>query len=1051
MLSPGLYEQIINQALNSELSEIPEACKSVAPIDRAEASKVLAQYLADVVQKGLENLLDNGEGISAQIGLANQIVALIQNTTQEADFAALHVDQRAEQLLALLRQEDPRLAIGKTAANLDRPETSIARSSLFTGAIKEPQMYTELKKEIVSADRIDMLVSFIKWSGLRLLMEELREFTQNGGELRIITTSYMGATDLKAIEELRSLPNTQIKVSYDTKRTRLHAKTYVFYRNTGFTTAYVGSSNLSNAAISSGLEWNVKVTRRDLPETIDKIAATFESYWNASEFEYYSEGQKERLARALKAEKYFDSNNAALYTMDITPYSYQQEILDKLEAERTIRGYTRNLVVAATGTGKTVISALDYKRFCKQNPGKVCRLLFIAHREEILRQSLYTFRAVLKDANFGELFVGNYKPERIDHLFVSIQTFNSQDFTAKTASDFYNYIVVDEFHHAAAPTYQKLLSYYNPKILLGLTATPERMDKKSVLPYFYHRIAAEIRLPEAIDRKLLCPFQYFGVTDTVDLSRLKWSAGGYDKGELSNLYTLSGTVANRRADLVVNSLLRYVTDIDEVKGLGFCVSIEHAEFMCSYFNQRGIPSIFLTSKSTDEERTTAKSKLVSGEVRFIFVVDIYNEGVDIPEVNTVLFLRPTESLTIFLQQLGRGLRLAEGKDCLTVLDFIGQANKRYRFEDKFAALLSNTSRSVTREIKDGFVSAPKGCYIQLEKKAARYVLDNIRASYGNTAGLVSRVVSFTEDSGLELTLANFLDYYHLDPRAIYKFSSFSRLCARADVIEDFSEPMEDLLTKAFARLAVIDSRRWIRFLLELLPRLDNVDFAALGEREQRMLQMFYVTVWGKAAEDWAADEVLDNLYALSDSPVLLGELLSLLRYRYEQIDFIDEPVELGFNCPLDLHCTYTRDQLLVAMDFLKPATVREGVKWLPEKQLDVFFVTLNKADKDYSPTTMYKDYSINENLFHWQSQSTTAADSPTGQRYIHHRERGSKVLLFVREFKTDRISGGAEAYTFLGTANYVKHEGSRPMNITWKLDRPIPAKFLKKTNKLVVG
>ena len=1051
MLSPGLYEQIINQALNSELSEIPEACKSIAPIDRAEASKALAQYLADVVQKGMENLLDNGGDISAQIGLTNQIVTLIQNTTQEADFAALHVDQRAEQLLALLRQEDPRLAIGKTAANLDRPETSIARSSLFTGAIKEPQMYTELKKEIVSADRIDMLVSFIKWSGLRLLMEELREFTQNGGELRIITTSYMGATDLKAIEELRALPNTRIKVSYDTKRTRLHAKTYVFYRNTGFTTAYVGSSNLSNAAISSGLEWNVKVTRRDLPETIDKIAATFESYWNASEFEYYSEGQKERLARALKAEKYIDSNNAAIYTMDITPYSYQQEILDKLEAERTIRGYTRNLVVAATGTGKTVISALDYKRFRKQNPGKPRRLLFIAHREEILRQSLYTFRAVLKDANFGELFVGNYRPESIDHLFVSIQTFNSQDFTAKTASDFYDYIVVDEFHHAAAPTYQKLLSYYNPKILLGLTATPERMDGKSILPYFHHRIAAEIRLPEAIDRKLLCPFQYFGVTDTVDLSTLKWSAGGYDKGELSNLYTLSGTVANRRADLVVNSLLRYVTDIDEVKGLGFCVSIEHAEFMCRYFNQRGIPSIFLTGKSTDEERNTAKGKLVSGEIRFIFVVDIYNEGVDIPEVNTVLFLRPTESLTIFLQQLGRGLRLAEGKDCLTVLDFIGQANKRYRFEDKFAALLSNTSRSVTREIKDGFVSAPKGCYIQLEKKAARYILDNIRASYGNTAGLVSRVASFTEDSGLELTLANFLDYYHLDPRAIYKFSSFSRLCARADVIEDFSEPLEDLLTKALVRLAVIDSRRWIRFLLDLLPRLDDVDFAALSERERRMLQMFYVTVWGKAAEDWAADEVLDNLYALSDSSVLLGELLSLLRYRYEQIDFIDEPVELGFDCPLDLHCTYTRDQLLVAMDFLKPATVREGVKWLPEKQLDVFFVTLNKADKDYSPTTMYKDYSINESLFHWQSQSTTAADSPTGQRYIHHRERGSKVLLFVREFKTDRISGGAEAYTFLGTANYVKHEGSRPMNITWKLDRPIPAKFLKKTNKLVVG
>lgn len=1051
MLHNGLYEQVINNALSSELAEIPEARKAVAPIDKAEASKVLAQYLADVVQKGLDNVLDNGGDISAQIALTNQIVDLIQNTTREADFATLCVDRRAEQLLALLREADPRLAVGKTASDLSRPETSIAQSSLFTGAIHEPQMYTELKKEIVSADRIDMLVSFIKWSGLRLLMDELREFTENGGVLRIITTSYMGATDVKAIEELRQLPNTRIKVSYDTKRTRLHAKTYVFYRDTGFTTAYVGSSNLSNAAISSGLEWNVKATKNDLPETIDKIAATFESYWNSNEFEYYSEDQKERLARALKAEKYFDTNNADVYTMDITPYSYQQEILDKLEAERTVRGYTRNLVVAATGTGKTVISALDYKRFRKQNPGRPCRLLFVAHREEILKQSMYTFRAVLKDANFGEMFVGSYKPESIDNLFISIQTFNSQDFTAKTAPEFYDYIIVDEFHHAAAPTYQKLLSYYQPRILLGLTATPERMDGKSVLPYFNNRIAAEIRLPEAIDRKLLCPFQYFGVTDTVDLDTLKWSAGGYDKGELSRIYTMSGAMANRRADLVVSALLKYVTDIDEVKGLGFCVSVEHAEFMCRYFNEHHIPSMFLTGHSPEEERKNAKQRLVAGEVRFIFVVDIYNEGVDIPEVNTVLFLRPTESLTVFLQQLGRGLRLAEDKECLTVLDFIGQANKKYNFEDKFAALLSNTTRSVTREIKDGFIFVPKGCYIQLEKKAAKYILDNIRASYGNTAGLVSRVATFTEDSGLELTLANFLDYYHLDPRAIYKFCAFSRICARADAIEDFTEPLEDTLTKAFARLSVIDSRRWISFLLDILPRLDDVNFTAMTDVEQRMMQMFYITVWGKAAEAWDSEEVLDNLYALSDSTVLLGELMELLRYRFEQIDFIDEPVNLGFDCPLDLHCTYTRDQLLVAMDFMKPATVREGVKWLPDKQLDAFFVTLNKADKDYSPTTMYNDYSINETLFHWQSQSTTAADSPTGQRYIHHISKDSKVLLFVREFKFDRISGGAEAYTFLGTASYVTHTGSKPMNITWKLYRPIPAKYLKKTNKLVVG
>ena len=1049
MLHDGLYEQVISRELDSELAATDKLSQT-AHIDSAEAAKILSKYVAEIVEKGLENVKDNGGDLSSQVELVNRIVSTITSETHEPGFDSQSVAKRAEQLLALMDKQNSILAVNEKA-EIVRPETSIAMSSLFTGAVHEPQMYTELKKEIVSCNRIDMLVSFIKWSGLRLIMSELSEFTQKGGELRIITTAYMGATDVKAIEELRKLPNTKIKVSYNTKITRLHAKAYIFYRDTGYTTAYVGSSNLSNAALTSGLEWNTKITKKDLPETIDKVAATFEFYWNDKEFEYYDEGQCERLSKALRAEKYFDTNNPEMYTMDIMPYSYQQEILDKLEAEREVRGYTRNLVVAATGTGKTVISALDYKRFRKKNPDKPCRLLFVAHREEILRQSMYTFRAVLKDANFGELFVGNYKPESIDYLFLSVQTFNSQDFTEKTTPDLYDYIIVDEFHHAAAPTYQKLLSYYQPQILLGLTATPERMDGKSILPYFNHRIAAEIRLPEAINRKLLCPFQYFGVTDTVDLDQLKWASGGYDKTEMSNLYTISGTIAQRRADHVVSSLLKYVTDIDDVKGLGFCVTVAHAEFMSGYFNEHGIPSMFLTGKSPDEERKLAKDKLVKGEVRFIFVVDIYNEGVDIPEVNTVLFLRPTESLTIFLQQLGRGLRLAEDKECLTVLDFIGQANRKYNFEDKFAALLSNTSRSVTREIKDGFTSLPKGCYVQLEKKAAKYILDNIRASYGNSAGLVSRIASFEEDTGLTLNLENFLDYYHLDVRSLYKFDTFSRLCARADVIDDFNEPLEETMKKAFVRLATIDSRRLIRFLLDILPRLDDVDFDALSDSEKRMMQMLYVSIWLKTVDDWNSDEVLDNLYALSDCPVLLGEMLELLQYNYNHIDFIDEPVNLGFDCPLDLHCTYTRDQILVALDFMKPSTVREGVKWLPEKQTDVFFLTLNKADKDYSPTTMYNDYSINSELFHWQSQSTTAENSPTGQRYIHHKEKGTKVLLFVREFKSDRIANGAAAYTYLGTANYVKHTGSRPMNITWKLDHPIPAKYLKKTNKLVVG
>lgn len=1041
-LKNGIYEQVVNKLISSRLAG-DERFVKFEPIGREEAAGLLSRYISEVVQKGLSSIKDNGGGIGAQIKLVNTIIDTIVLETRENYLDELSVDNRAELLLALLERKNNIFALDE-GGPIIRPDTSVSQSSLFTGARREPSMSAELKKEILSCDRIDMLVSFIKWSGLRLIIEELRQFTEKG-KLRIITTSYMGATDVKAVEELQKLPNTEIKISYDTKRTRLHAKTYVFYRNSGFSTAYIGSSNLSDSAISSGLEWNVKVTAKDLPDTIQKIDATFESYWNSNEFSLYSETQKLKLEAAIKAERNFSVDNLS-FNFDITPYPFQQEILDCLEAERTVHNSYRNLIVSATGTGKTVISAFDYKRFCLENKGKPCRFLFIAHRQEILKQSIACFRGVLHEPNFGELFVGDYKPANIDHLFLSVQTFDSQNFEKKTTPCFYDYIIVDEFHHAAAPTYQKLLSHYKPKILLGLTATPERMDGKSIIKYFDNRIAAEIRLPEAIDRKLLSPFQYFGVTDSVDLSDLRWTRGGYEKSELSKIYTGN----DMRAKMVIKALNKYCTDINEVKGLGFCVSVAHAEFMSNIFNHHGIPAIHLTASSDDTERNTAKKRLVGGEVRFIFVVDLYNEGVDIPEVNTVLFLRPTESLTIFLQQLGRGLRLVKDKECLTVLDFIGQANKRYNFEDKFEALLENTTKGVQRELKEGFVSLPKGCFIQLERKATDYILENIRSSFGNKMGIIIRIAGFEEDTEKPLNLANFLAHYHLDVKTIYSKDSFSRLCVSAGIADDFNEADEKILSKAFGRICSIDSRRWLTFLLKLLPDIENLKWEALAETEKRFTTMLYYTIYQKPVSDFGFGTPLEAILALKQkNTVMFFELIELLKYCLEKIDFVDERLDLEFDYPLDLHCTYSRDQILVALDFMNPANIREGVKYLPDKKTDIFFITLNKSEKDYSETTMYNDYSISEKLFHWQSQSTTSSSSPVGLRYINHRAQGSKILLFVREYKTDIT--GAAAYTFLGLADYSKHDGSRPMNIVWKLHKSIPAKYLKKTNKMVVG
>lgn len=640
-LAPGIYEQLINEYIaekrNEPAADLSEySCESILKFD---TTTLISLYLTRIFRKSFASLKESSDSVDLQIHTANALIETLAQKTGDASLNRCRIGEDGEVLLSIIDKSHTAQYQNLT---ITRPETSLSLSSLFTGSHIEPSMVGELKKEIQSADRIDILVSFVKWSGIRLIMDELREFTQRG-TLRVITTSYMGATDLKAVAFLSSLPQTTVQISYDTKRTRLHAKAYYFKRYSGFSTAYVGSSNLSNAAVTSGLEWNVKLTAQDAPDIMKKMEATFETYWNDPEFHQYRPKEDEDILRtALQSEHQRNTDEVFISPFDIQPYYYQKEILEKLQTERTLFGRTKNLIVAATGTGKTVIAAFDYKAFA-QTHARHPRLLFVAHREEILKQSCATFRGVLKDQNFGELLTGHHMPTQKDHLFVSIQSFNSRELYKETPPDYYDYIVVDEFHHAAAPSYEQLLSYYTPRILLGLTATPERMDGLDILSHFDGRVAAEIRLPESIDRKLLAPFHYFGVADGVDLDQIRWMNGGYDRGELDHLFTGN----TERVATILGALDRYVADIKGVIGLGFCVTVNHAEYMAQAFTDAGIPSASLHAKSTHEERNTIQKRLVNGEIVFIFVVDLYNEGVDIPEVNTILFLRPTESLTVF--------------------------------------------------------------------------------------------------------------------------------------------------------------------------------------------------------------------------------------------------------------------------------------------------------------------------------------------------------------------------------------------------------------------
>ena len=1044
----GIYEQLINTLLHRQLEEFShDLFVEKEKADQTELPHILAHYLFRTIKTNLE-CIKGADKEKKQIQLCNKVIELLANETDRDEFRGFTIPPIPEILLSLIDlMETPSLEPQK----LVRPVTPLAESSLFTGSPIEPTLASEIRKEILSSDEIFLLMSFLKWSGIRIIADELEEFTKNKkGTLKIITTSYMGASDYEAIEFLASLPNTEIKVSYDTKRTRLHAKAYIFHRETTFSTAYIGSSNISRAAMTSGLEWNIKITAQDAPDIFEKCVATFHTYWNDKEFVHFSlddEGKRTQLKQALLSERQDHAVATSAFNVNITPYLYQEEILEKLEAERTLRQNTRNLVVAATGTGKTIISAFDYKRFCKHRPHQQNRLLFVAHREEILRQSIDCFRMVLQDYNFGDMLVGCYTPQQLDHVFVSIQSFNSKNLQEITLPDFYDFIIMDEFHHSAAPSYRKLLTHYTPKVLLGLTATPERMDGFDIVnEYFDGRIAAEIRLPEAIQRKLLVPFQYFGVTDTIDYSHITWNRGRYDVSELDHILTGN----DQRAQLVVDALYKYVRNPLDVYGLGFCASVSHAEYMAYFFQQQGIPSECLHGNSSKELRQEIQQKLRRKEINFIFVVDIYNEGVDIPFIDTVLFLRPTESLTVFLQQLGRGLRIYEEKECLTVLDFVGQAHKQYSFESKFRSLLGRTRTSVKKEIEQDFPNLPAGCFIKLEKRSKEYILHNIQKYFtSNRREFVRKIATFEHDSGQPLHLANFLNFYKLGLSDIYSKTSWSSLCYEAKVLDVFDDPDREIITKGLKRIQHINSREFIAFLLKRWKSLSTIIEPELSEEERQYITMFYYDIWRKPLQQYGCKQVREQFQRLFRNRNLSQEIQEILQYNYDHVDFIEKKAGLPYPCVLDVHSCYTRDEILSALgyySFTSMPSHREGVRYFPHLKTDIFLITLNKSEKDYSPSTMYEDYAINDTLFHWQSQSTTSETSPTGQRYINHRKTENLILLFVRENK--REQGMSAPYYFLGTANYLTHSGSRPMNITWELDIPIPSHLLKINKRL---
>lgn len=1043
----GIYESLITETLQQKLNEIDREQFYVAdekPLDTEEAVHFLSLHFNKAFQNALHLIkAKKSDLISKQIEITNKLLEFLSKEIENYEFKDDLVYDGGKILEGILNKLNSNYTDLSLELKEIMPSTRLTQSTLFVGGNEGLSLDSELRKEILSADRVDLLVSFIKWKAIVILRDAFREFTNKGGRLRVITTTYMGATDAKAIQELSEFPNTKIKVSYNNDNERLHAKAYLFYRNSGFHTGYIGSSNFSRSALTDGLEWNVKVTTKEIPHIIDKFQKTFESYWNNPEFELYDSSKFEDLGKALLQSRIGKSTQEIVNFFDLKPYHYQSEILEKLKIERTVHSSYRNLVVAATGTGKTMISAFDFKAYLKENPQ--AKFLFIAHRIEILRQSLHTFRNVLKDQNFGELYGDGYLPTQKNAVFATIQTLSNQ-IESFSNPEYYDYIILDEVHHASASTYQKVINYYHPKILLGLTATPERMDGKNILTDFNYRIAAEIRLPDALNNKLLCPFQYFGISDSVDYSRIKWNNGRYDTEELTNVLTANDI----RVRDIIKNLQSYTKDFKEVRAIGFCASIKHAKFMKQKFENVGLAAECLTSENSID-RVDIIHRFKAKEINYLFVVDIFNEGVDIPEIDTVLFLRPTESLTIFLQQLGRGLRLHQGKDALTVLDFVGQARKEFDYENKFRALIGKTNTTVQNEIEKDFPNLPLGSSIVLEKQAKEYILENIRqATDMNKRKLIQLIQNFQNHTKLPLNLKNFLWIYNLELKHIYKNHTFNSLKSEAFKQNYNTFNFDYYKSMLGKKWMVTESIPYFKFILSLIEA--DFDLSQIENKTSNRLMalMLYYDFYKGPIESLNLQE---GLKQMGKNQTFVAEMKEYLELKIDKIGFEEIPFIEMSDFPLQIHARYTRDQVLVALGLStieKKSSNREGVAENKDLNVEALFVNLKKSEEDFSPTTMYDDYAINETLFHWQSQNQTSPESSKGLSYIHQQKNKKTILLFVRESKEDSDKF-TQGYVFIGPAKYVEHEGSKPMSIKWKLKESIPHYLWKESAKLSVG
>lgn len=964
--------------------------------------------------------------------------------------------------------------------------------------VKFRNFFIYLKQELLNCKKFYFIVSFIRYSGIQLLISTLDELEKQGIQGEIITSVYLNITDSKALQKLLSYKNMKVKI-YNNSSKSFHTKAYLFEKEK-YHSVIIGSSNISQSALYSAEEWNVKLTDSSFFNIYGKSLNQFEKLWHSNEAIELTQDfiyEYEKYKKSVNVQNTFDYRKTKIeQENEFVPNSMQKRVLQKLKETR-INGNKKGLVISATGTGKTYLAAMDIKQFFEINSNTENKLfkitdkksktsnikfLFIAHREELLENAINVFSKVLKiDKNeFGRIY-GGLKEIDKSIIFASIQSLRNCYNEFKPS--FFDYVIVDEFHHSMSDSYLKTLSYFNPKFLLGLTATPKRMDGKDILSLCDYNVVDEIGIKEALEEDLIVPFHYFGVNDyTINYDNIPYKNGKYNEKIL-----LENLLLNTRTDYIVEKINKFGFDGDELSAVAFCQNIEHAFFMKEEFSKKGYKSAVITANTSSNERSEILEKFKNKKIEILCVVDILNEGIDIPTINLLLFLRPTMSSTIFIQQIGRGLRKAKNKDFVTIIDFIGNHKKDYLLINYFSSEVDNKDTLFTKkekiinEIKNQFSNIPKSCYVELDRICQNRIIEKIeKINFSSKNILKEMYLDYKTEIGKSED--EFLQVRDFDTN----IKLFQELCLKMHSFYNAQLQFED--SKIFKNENEKDplNTTEIEFLEYLEKKITLVepftfliiDYLATGKEYinnsdvlnkykeffdiKRNFEKHYLL--NRIFEELIEDEILEkNLYGYKFSEKYknlfsnkkLNEKNNMKSQQKEnKLNFINrlkQLIHLGLNefkrNDLDefneniliSYKEYKRVELQILLDSKVPKGSWRAGYANTEKDI-CLFATIDKTHI-FQENLKYDNSLFADDIIQWISQPKTSHNSSVGQMFIHHKEKGFKVHIFIRKYAF--MNGNkTNPFIYLGNAKYYSSQGDKPMKILWKLDKKIPQKLI---------